>query len=63
MWQARRFQTEAVPRVWLLDEIREADDNVQESNRFPNSYGSGFDWGWRQALERVRLKLDDKLDD
>lgn len=50
-------------RVWLLDEIREADDNVQESNRFPNSYGSGFDWGWRQALERVRLKLDDKLDD
>jgi hypothetical protein len=50
-------------REWLTDEVRQAADTAQESVRVaPNSYGAGHDTGWLQALERVALFLDGKLD-
>jgi len=50
-------------RVWLSEEIEQAAENAARSARVAlNSYGSGYDTGWRDALERVVLRIDDELD-
>ena len=50
-------------KKWLDEEIAEAKENAAETARITrNPYRAGCDTGWLYALERVRLKLDDKLD-
>jgi hypothetical protein len=51
-------------KEWLNEEIRDADETFRDCNEVaPNSYGTGHAYGWREALYRVRLKLENKLDD
>lgn len=50
-------------KKWLVEELEQAKEEASESAReFHNSYGAGYDAGFYNALERVRLKLNDQLD-
>lgn len=50
-------------KEWLTEEIESARKDAVESARVAhNSYGDGYDTGFYNALERVRLKLNGQLD-
>jgi hypothetical protein len=48
---------------WVSKEILEVTEDAKESTRIdPNSYGAGYDRGWFNALERVKIFLKGELD-
>lgn len=50
-------------QIWLEDEIRTAKTAAILSNNIAqNSYGAGYDCGFKEALEHVELFLSGKLD-
>ena len=49
--------------AWLADEISNANEDAHTSHKQAmNSYGAGYDKGFADALERVRLYLIGQLD-
>ena len=50
-------------KAWLTKEIESANQNARESHNVAmNSYGAGHDRGFADALMRVQIYLDGKLD-
>lgn len=46
---------------WLADELARAHTNANESHKAaPNSYGAGYDAGYRAAIGDVAARLSDK---
>ncbi len=41
-------------REWLNEEIERWSDDAKESQTSPNSYGAGYDSGYRDGLKAVR---------
>lgn len=48
---------------WLIEEIVDAQSMIDDLDQKNNSYDRGHALGWRQALERVRLKINNELDE